>query len=89
MNPRVKIDRTRSPVILIILTLVLYACGPAPSTFRPLDQREQDVTFLNQLSFKDSTLLLYEKDSSFGYYTLSVRKPEGEKEDLERDREPK
>jgi hypothetical protein len=85
MGLRVKIDRTHSLLMLIVITLALCACGSSPSTFRPLDQseleafsREQGMTLLQQLSFEDSTLLLYEKDSSFGYYTVSVREPEGE-----------
>ena len=85
MSLRVKIDRARSLVIIIVITLTLCACGSAPSTFRPLSQSEveafsveQGVTFLNQRTFEDSRLLLYEKGTSFGYYTLSVRAPEGE-----------
>ena len=72
-------------IIMTVLTFSLWACGRAPSTFRPLRQSEleafsteQGVTFLNQLSFEDSTLLLYETGTSFGYYALSVREPEGE-----------
>ena len=82
MSLRVKIDRTRGLVIIIVITLTLCACGPTPSTFRPLSQSEveafsveQGVTFLNRRTLKDSTLLLYEKGTSFSYYTLIVREP--------------
>jgi len=33
---------------------------------------------MENISFGDATLLLYEKDTSFGYYTLSMREPDGE-----------
>ena len=73
-----------SRLVMIVVAMSLFACGPA-DTFRPLTQseleafsREQGVTFLNQLTFDDATLLIYEKGTSFGYYGLSVREPDGE-----------
>src|SRR5215211_3916323 len=71
-------------LVMIMMTLILFACQPV-DTFRPPTRseleaffRDQGITVLNQLSFDDSTLLLYEKGTSFGYYTLSVREPAGE-----------
>ena len=73
-----------SKLVLIVITLTLFACQPA-DTFRPPTQseveafsREHGVTFLNHINFDDATVLIYKKGTSFGYYSLSVREPDGE-----------
>ena len=87
MNMRIFARRPNdmmSRLMLIVMTLTLFACQPAV-TFRPPTQseleafsREQGVTFLNHVTFEDATVLIYEKGTSFGYYGLSVREPDGE-----------
>lgn len=69
---------------LIAMTPIISACQPAPTTFRPPNQNElqafsqnQGVTPAVDKLLNDSAVLLYEKNTSFGYYTLTVRESDG------------
>jgi len=71
--------------IIIVMTFVLFACQPTPDTFRPPNQSEleafskdQGITPIEDILIGESVVLLYEKGTSFGYYALSVREPDGE-----------
>ena len=70
---------------ILVMILSLSACGFAPDTFRPPDQNEleiftknQGITPITERIFDDSVVLLYEDNTSFGYYALSIREPDGE-----------
>jgi hypothetical protein len=72
-------------VTILVMILSLSACRFAPDTFRPPNQNEleiftknQDITPIAEKLFNDSVLLLYENSTSFGYYALSIREPDGE-----------
>jgi hypothetical protein len=69
---------------LIVMMLIISACQPAPITFRPPNQNElqafsqnQGITPVVDKLLDDSVVLLYEKNTSFGYYTLTVRESDG------------
>jgi hypothetical protein len=71
-------------MILIVLLLFITACKPSVTTFRPPDQNEirafiqdQGITPVADKLLDDSIVLLYKNSTSFGYYTLTVREPEG------------
>jgi hypothetical protein len=71
-------------VILIVMMLIISACQPTPITFRPPNQNElqafskdQGITPVEDKLLNDSAVLLYEKGTSFGYYTLTVRESDG------------
>jgi hypothetical protein len=66
------------------MLLTTSACQPASITFRPPNQHElqafsknQNITPIVDKLLNDSTVLLYEKSTSFGYYTLTVQEPDG------------
>ena len=74
----------RRLVILIVILLFTSACQPEVITFRPPNQdelqafiKDQDITPVMDKLLDDSTALLYENSTSFGYYTLTVQEPEG------------
>ena len=80
--PRVP-TRIAGKLVVILMILALSACQP--DTFRPPSQSELDVfsrdegiTPIENITLGESTVLLYEKGTSVGYYTLSVREPAGE-----------
>ena len=71
-------------MILFVMTLLISACKPAVTIFRPPDQNEirafiqdQGITPVVDKLLDDSIVLLYKDSTSFGYYTLTVREPEG------------
>ncbi len=71
-------------MILILIMLVMSACGPASTTPRPpnLNElesfvRDQALIPIEDKLLGDSTVLLYEKGTSYGCYTLTVREPGG------------
>jgi hypothetical protein len=72
-------------VTILLMILSLSACSFASDTFRPPNQNEleifvkdQGITPIAEKIFGDSVLLLYENSTSFGYYALSIREPNGE-----------
>jgi hypothetical protein len=74
----------RRLVILIVIMPFASTCQPAVTTFRPANQNElqafikdQGITPIADKLLDDSIVLLYENSTSFGYYTLTVREPEG------------
>ena len=71
-------------VTLSVMMLIISACQPTPITFRPPNQNElqafskdQGITPVEDKLLNDSVVLLYEKGTSFGYYTLTVRESDG------------
>jgi len=76
---RVK-ESVASTLVTLIMLVILSACQPAPVTHRP-PNREELQTFTQNHSINpimdtlldDSTVLLYEKNRSFGCYTITVR----------------
>ncbi len=71
-------------MVLIVILLFITACKPAVTTYRPPDQneirafiRDQGITPVVDKLLDDSIVLLYQDSTSFGYYTLTVREPEG------------
>jgi hypothetical protein len=67
------------------MMLIVSACQPAPTTFRPPNlneiqafSKDQGITPIVDQLLDDSTALLYENSTSFGYYTLTVQEPEGD-----------
>ena len=71
-------------VTLFLVMLLGSACRPAPITFRPPNQNElqafskdQGITPVVDNLLNDSVVLLYENDTSFGYYTLTAQEPDG------------
>ena len=74
----------RRLVILFVVMLFVSACQPAVTTYRPPNKNElqvfsdaQGITPIVDKLLADSIVLLYENSTSFGYYTLTVREPEG------------
>jgi hypothetical protein len=72
-------------VTILMMILSLSACRFASDTFRPPNQNEleiftkdQGITPIAEKIFDDSVLLLYKNSTSFGYYALSIREPDGE-----------
>lgn len=71
-------------VALIILFLGISACKPTESGFRMPNRdeinafiKEKGITLIVDKMLADSSVLLYESDTSFGYYLPSVHEPEG------------
>ena len=71
-------------LILIVVMLFMSACQPAVTAFRPPNLNElqaflkdHGITPVEDKLLGDSLVLLYEDNTSFGYYTLTVREPEG------------
>jgi hypothetical protein len=71
--------------ILVAWMLLISACQTESVNFRPPNlkelqvfSKEQGITPIEDKLLKDSVVLLYEKGTSFGYYVLSVREPDGE-----------
>ena len=69
-------------MLAIALLLLLSACRPAATTFRPPKQNElvafvqdQGITPIADELLDDSTALLYESSTSFGCYVLTVKDP--------------
>jgi hypothetical protein len=71
-------------ILLILLLFPLYssACQTAPTSNRVPNLKdlqtfcdEQDITYITDQLMDDSSVLLYEKDDTFGYYTLTVQEP--------------
>jgi hypothetical protein len=74
----------RRRVILMVLILFVSACQPVVTTFRPSNLNElraflkdHGISPVVDKLLDDALVLLYENDTSFGYYTLTVREPEG------------
>ncbi len=74
----------RRLVILMVMILFISACQPAVTTSRPPNLNElrafikdHGVTHVDDKLLDDSLVLLYENSTSFGYYTLRVREPDG------------
>jgi len=74
-----------SSLVMIVMSLTLFACQLTADTFRPPTQaelaafyKEQDITPLTNIQFEDAVVFLYQTSTSFGYYALSVREPDGE-----------
>lgn len=69
---------------LMAMMLLAAACQPAPTTFRPPNQDElhafstdQSITPIADELLDDSSVLLYEDSTSFGYYILTVQESDG------------
>jgi hypothetical protein len=69
---------------LIVTVMIISACQPAPTTFRPPNRNEllafaqdQGITPIVDKLLDDSSVLLYERDRSFGCYTLTARESDG------------
>jgi len=88
MNVRTRSQMTNGVanelVALVVVMLIISACQPKPTTFRPPNQNEleafsqnQGITLVVDKLLNDSTVLLYEENTSFGYYTLTVRESDG------------
>jgi hypothetical protein len=70
---------------LVVWMLLLSSCRAKPISYRPPNLEElqdfsedQDIDPVADTLLDDSIVLLYEKGSSFGYYVLSIREPDGE-----------
>ena len=81
---QIKNSKVHKLMILIVMMLFISACKPAATTYRPPDHNEiiafikdQGITPVVDKLLDDSIVLLYENTTSFGYYTLTVREPEG------------
>jgi hypothetical protein len=70
---------------MVLWMLLISACQAEPISFRPpkLNElqdfsKDEDITPIVDTLLDDSTVLLYEKGATFGYYVLSVQEPDGE-----------
>ncbi|MBI5035189.1 MAG: hypothetical protein HZB51_32080 [Chloroflexi bacterium] len=71
-------------MILVVTMLFASACQIATPTFRPPNQnelqtfaRDRNITPIVDKLLDDSLVILYETNTSFGYYLLRVQEPQG------------
>lgn len=70
--------------ILVVLGLLTAACQPAPISLRPPNKHELEaycqahgMRLIVDKLVEDSSVVLYDKGTSFGYSLLTVREPDG------------
>jgi hypothetical protein len=71
--------------MLIVWMLLNSACQAEPISFRPPNleelqdfSKDQEITPIADKLLDDSSVLLYEKGTSLGYYVLTIQEPDGE-----------